>query len=393
MCSPTGGTICTVTPSCSASGSSRWRGWSARSRACGPGSRPPTPEARAPRPAGTRAQAGRLLVHDLDRGALDACHQPVDLDRMRQVIEEEDQRPQAHEKQHDRNGDGKLRIGDRTPLRRLPHRVQPSRRVGKGSDHHRQEQLIGPVPQEVAQHARRVLGRGQLEGNQGEPEDQRDDRDDRTRDPDQQRPGVAHSSLEQQTVQGRMDTHLHPRQQRPQDNRCHHQTAGRTHSAPPAYSDHASQRPRIPTHLTAATARRRGTMPVWLVQASALRFRSRASFSPYVSSQRGTETFPQQTTMHTARVRGTRRLRRGRGPESGRTRNHDETASHQQNCSEHIRPAGVRGVQLVKPPSHCKTTSSGEDTGMISRAGKRGERMRLRRGVQTCSCRSGVRDG
>jgi hypothetical protein len=73
---------------------------------------------------------------------------------MGQVIEKEDQRPKAGEQQHDGKGDGKLRIGICAPLPRLAHRVQPSRRIGKGGDHHRQEQLVGPVPQEVAEHPR-----------------------------------------------------------------------------------------------------------------------------------------------------------------------------------------------------------------------------------------------
>ena len=165
---------------------------------------------RLPRPR-ARAQPRRLVADHRQRCSLDVGHQPVDLDRVGQVVEEENQRPQAREQQHDRDGHGKLRVGaTRLGPRRRHHGVKAGGRVGEGGHDHRQAHLVGPVAQEVAQHPRRVLSRGHLQRNQGEPEDQGDDRDYRAGDPDQQRPGVLRAALEQQVMQGRTGAYPHP---------------------------------------------------------------------------------------------------------------------------------------------------------------------------------------
>jgi hypothetical protein len=100
-------------------------------------------------------------------GLLDIEHHLVDLDRVSEVVDEEDEHDHAHEEQQERAADRQPWIVRRALAARDPDGVQPCRAVGEGGDEAAQGQLVDQVAQEVAQQARAELSRGQLECHDG----------------------------------------------------------------------------------------------------------------------------------------------------------------------------------------------------------------------------------
>jgi hypothetical protein len=110
---------------------------------------------------------------------------------------------QTEEQATDRPGYGEAGKIRGPFTRRNAHGVQARHRIGERAHEDAENQLIGPVPQEVPQYARRELGRGELQCDDGEAEHQGDDRDRRSGNPDEQRARIVGRSLEHQPVQRR----------------------------------------------------------------------------------------------------------------------------------------------------------------------------------------------
>jgi hypothetical protein len=169
--------------------------------------------------AGIRRQ---IVLNDGQRAAFDLRHDLVDLDRVREMMDEVDERHQAHEKQHKGHRHGQPRVVAGTLPTRDADGVEPGRAVGERGDEDAQHDLIRPVPKEVAQQPRRKLCRRQLQRDDGEAEHQRDHRGHRAGDRDQQRPRVVRRPLEQQLTERRVRRHLDQRQRRPREQGEHH---------------------------------------------------------------------------------------------------------------------------------------------------------------------------
>ena len=114
------------------------------------------------------------------------------------MIGEEHQQAEAGEQQHKRTAHSEAREGGGPVAAGHAHRVQPGGAVGEGGDEDAQDDLVGPVAQEVAQQPGRELRGRQLQCHYRQPQQQRDDRHHRARDSDQQITGIIGSALERQ---------------------------------------------------------------------------------------------------------------------------------------------------------------------------------------------------
>ena len=114
------------------------------------------------------------------------------------MVSEEHQQAEADEQEHDRAADREPGKGGGAVAARDADRVQPGRAVGEGRHERAEHDLVRPVPEEVAQQSRRELGRGQLQRDHGQAEQQRDDGDHRPGNPEQQGPGIIGGPLERQ---------------------------------------------------------------------------------------------------------------------------------------------------------------------------------------------------
>jgi hypothetical protein len=161
--------------------------------------------------------------------ALHPIHDRVDLDGMDEVVGEEHQQAQAGEKQYERPAHREPGKTSGPAAARHAHRVQPGGAVGESSDEGAQDDLVGPVTQEVTQQPGRKLCGGQLQGHDRQPQQQRDDRHHRASDRDQQGTGVVRSSLERQR---RMHPNGDLRQQRADGQSSGH-SEGRHHPQRP----------------------------------------------------------------------------------------------------------------------------------------------------------------
>jgi hypothetical protein len=137
-------------------------------------------------------------VNDRQGGALDDPHDVVDLQRVRQVIGEEHQQGETDKEQHD--GDGDRESGELVAALAPGHPdgEQASGAVGEGTHEHPQHELVGPVAQEVTQQPGGELGRGHLQRDHRQTQQQRDHRHHRPGDADQQRSGVIGGALKGQ---------------------------------------------------------------------------------------------------------------------------------------------------------------------------------------------------
>jgi hypothetical protein len=144
------------------------------------------------------------VLDDAEGGALDLRHDLVDLDRVRQVMDEVDQRHQADEQQHDRAGHREPREAADPFAARDADRVEPGRAVGEGRDEDAEHDLVRPVAQEAVQQSRRELGRRQLQCDHGQTEHHRDHGGHRAGDRDQQRTSVVRRPLEEHPAERRV---------------------------------------------------------------------------------------------------------------------------------------------------------------------------------------------
>ena len=102
---------------------------------------------------GADSLRGQVVLDHPERAALDAPHDFVDLDGVRQVVHEEHQHEQADEEQGQRKAHREPRVVLHPLSRRDPDREQAGRAVGERGDEDAEHHLVGPVPQEVAQQA------------------------------------------------------------------------------------------------------------------------------------------------------------------------------------------------------------------------------------------------
>jgi len=153
----------------------------------------------------------------LEGSALGLRHDVVHLDRVRDVVDEVDERADAREGQDQRHGDRELRHEGLSGVLPATDRVQPGERVGERAHEDRQDGLVAPVPQEVAQEPGRVLGRGDLEGDDREREHRPGDRDHRGRDHDQELPRLRRAAPEGPAGEERAGFELHARERRPDE--------------------------------------------------------------------------------------------------------------------------------------------------------------------------------
>ena len=142
-----------------------------------------------------------MLGDDLARVLLDPVVDRIDLDRVDQMVGEVDHHAQAGEEQHDRNTDGQPGIGLGPGTRLEADGEQARRTVDEGGDEHAKHDLRRPVTQKVAQQPWRELGRGQLQGHDGQAKHERDHSDDRAADGDQQGARVVGRALEGDRVE------------------------------------------------------------------------------------------------------------------------------------------------------------------------------------------------
>jgi hypothetical protein len=105
-----------------------------------------------------RFRRGQVSDHR-ERVALDHPHDVVHLQRVGEVVGEEHQQRQAEEQQpnRDRHGEPGERV-DPLPGGH-PHLEQAARGVGEGADEDAEHDLVGAVPQEIAQQPRGELCR------------------------------------------------------------------------------------------------------------------------------------------------------------------------------------------------------------------------------------------
>ena len=116
------------------------------------------------------------LVNDELGFPRNAINDVVDADRLRDVVDEEDQPADGDQRQQHGAGDGEHRHkGDRKRTRSR----QRCHTVGEGAEEYPQRPLRSPVAYEADQDARRELRRGQRQRHQQDGEDDGDDSHDR----------------------------------------------------------------------------------------------------------------------------------------------------------------------------------------------------------------------
>jgi hypothetical protein len=132
----------------------------------GPGRRVGTTDALREERLDLGERAPRLAVQEHRR-----------LDRLRRVVDEHDQRPDAHQQQHERDGHAHLRHERLGPARRRVDRAEDEERVGERADEDAEHHLVHPVRHEAAQEAGGELAAGELQRDDGHGEHRAGDRD------------------------------------------------------------------------------------------------------------------------------------------------------------------------------------------------------------------------
>ena len=123
------------------------------------------------------------LAQGLAKVAGDAGHDRRQLDRERDVVDEVDQHAKVDQRQGERGGDREVR--HKLCRAQVSDRGQGEHGVGEGRNERAEARLRAEVADEVAQHARPELLRGQLQREDRDRKDDTGDRDDRGGDADQ----------------------------------------------------------------------------------------------------------------------------------------------------------------------------------------------------------------
>jgi hypothetical protein len=106
------------------------------------------------------------------------------------VVGEVDHHAQACEEQEDSAADGEPWVVLCPGAGCQADSEQASRAVDKGRHEHAEHHLSPAIPKEVAQQPGRELGRGELEGDHGQTDDEIDDRHNCAADGNEQRTGI-----------------------------------------------------------------------------------------------------------------------------------------------------------------------------------------------------------
>ena len=186
---------------------------------------------------------GRPVLLD-DRAAsvaLDQAVDRVDLDRMRQVVGEVDHHAQACEEQEDSAADGEPRVVLCPGAGCQADGEQASRAVDKGRHEHAQYHLGPAISKEVAQQPRGELGRGELERDHSQTEDESDDRHNCAADRNEQCTGIVGGALKGQPIQYRTRGTVTWDIEKPTASAASAAALGSTHNAPLTYSFRAYQ--------------------------------------------------------------------------------------------------------------------------------------------------------
>jgi hypothetical protein len=117
------------------------------------------------------------------------------------VVSEVDHHAQADKKQEDRPADGEPRVFLCSRAALKTNREETSCAVDEGGDEGTQHHLGPTITKEVAQQPRRELGRGELERDHSQTEDESDDRHNCAADRDEQCTGIVGGALEGQAIQ------------------------------------------------------------------------------------------------------------------------------------------------------------------------------------------------